>query len=179
MELQKTKRALRMEKEFLAAYDANADALFRHCVARVRDRELAKDIVQETFARTWTYLADGKEVEHLKAFLYRTLNNCLIDTMRKKRSVSLDAKYEEEGFEIADESHEISPEIREEISEALQLLNELDEMYSSVITMRFIDEMTPAEIAKVLDVSENVVSVRIHRGVKQLRTLWDNQRNTV
>lgn len=175
MELQKTKRALRMEKEFLAAYDANADALFRHCLVRVRDRELAKDIVQETFARTWNYLAEGKKVDHLKAFLYRTLNNCLIDTMRKKRSVSLDSMYEEEGFEIADETRDIPPEVREEISEALQLLHELDETYSTVITMRFIDEMTPAEIASVLDVSENVVSVRIHRGVKQLRKLWEQQ----
>lgn len=178
MELQTLPRALRLEKEFLAAYDANADALFRHCVARVRDRELAKDIVQETFTRTWQYMAEGKRVDYIRAFLYRTLNNCLIDTMRKKRSVSLDVMYEEEGFEVADESREIPLEVREEIGEALQLLSELDEMYSSVITMRFIDEMTPAEIAAVLDVSENVVSVRIHRGVKQLRKLWEGQRNT-
>lgn len=179
MELQKTKRALRLEKEFLAAYDANADALFRHCVVRVRDRELAKDIVQETFTRTWTYLADGKQVEHMRAFLYRTLNNCIVDTMRKKRSVSLEAMYEDEGFEIEDDAREIPLEVREEIGEALQLLNELDEMYSSVVAMRFIDEMTPAEIASVLGVSENVVSVRIHRGVKQLRKLWENARTHV
>ena len=175
MELQKSKRALDLEKSFLAAYDANADALFRHCVARVRDRELAKDIVQETFTRTWTYLAEGKKVEHMRAFLYRTLNNCLIDTMRKKRSVSLDAMYEEEGFEVADEPQEIPLEVREEIGDALQLLSSLEETYSSVIAMRFIDELSPGEISAILGVSENVVSVRIHRGVKQLRKLWSER----
>ena len=175
IELQKSKRALELEKGFLAAYDANADALFRHCVVRVRDRELAKDIVQETFTRTWQYLAKGKRVEHMRAFLYRTLHNCIVDTMRKKRSVSLDVMYEEEGFEIVDEPQEIPLEVREEIGEAMQLLSHLDEMYSSVITMRFIDELTPTEIAAILDVSENVVSVRIHRGVKQLRRLWENR----
>ena len=179
MELQKSKRALKMEKDFLAVYDANADALFRHCVARVRDRDMAKDIVQETFTRTWSYLADGKHVEYPRAFLYRTLNNCLVDTMRKKRSVSLDVMYEEDGFEIADEPQEIPLEIREEIGEAMQLLSSLDDTYSSIITMRFIDEMTLREIAAILNVSENVVSVRIHRGVKQLRKLWDERGTSI
>src|SRR3989344_1677981 len=96
----KTRKYEQVERDFLVAYDENADALFRHCFARVRDRELAKDITQETFVRTWEYLAKGKQIEHPRAFLYRTLNNCLVDTMRKKRSASLDAMTEETGFEL-------------------------------------------------------------------------------
>ena len=51
-----------MERDFLATYEENANALFRHCLARVRNRELAKDIVQETFTRTWEYLAKSKHI---------------------------------------------------------------------------------------------------------------------
>ena len=175
MESQKSERVRTLEREYLAAYEENADALFRHCVARVRDRELAKDIVQETFARTWVYLADGKKIDHLRAFLYRTLHNAIVDAMRKKRSVSLDVLHEEEGYEIVDESHKVSPEDREDIGQAMQLLTSLDHMYATVITMRYIDELSPGEIAQILNVSENVVSVRLHRGVKQLRLLWQDQ----
>ena len=169
------KKARELERDFLAAYEANAGALFRYCFMRVRNRDLAKDIVQETFTRTWAYLAEGKRIEYLRAFLYRTLQNCIVDTMRKKSSVSLDGMYEEEGFEIIDEAHEVSAETREEIGEALKLLSSLEETYSTVITMRYIEELTPAEIAATLNVSENVVSVRIHRGVKQLRKLWEER----
>lgn len=165
-------REKKREREFLAAYEENANALFRHCFARVRDRELAKDIVQETFTRTWAYIAEGKHVDHLRAFLYRTLHNAIVDTMRKKRSVSLDVMNEEERFEPEGEPTELPAEIREEIKEAVRLLSSLDEMYSTVITMRYIDQLTPGEIANALDISENVVSVRIHRGIKQLRELW-------
>ena len=175
MEAHESKKARKLERDFLAAYEANADALFRHCVMRVRNRDLAKDIVQETFTRTWSYLAEGKRIDHLRAFLYRTLQNCIVDTMRKKSSVSLDSMYEEEGFEIADEPRGPSPETREEIKDALKLLSSLEETYARVITMRYIDELTPGEIAAILDVSENVVSVRIHRGVKQLRKLWEER----
>lgn len=163
------------EREFLAAYEEHADALFRYCFARVRDRELAKDVVQETFTRTWSYIAGGKRVDYLKAFLYRTLSNAIVDAMRKKRPVSLDVMNEEEGFELADDSPEIPSEVREEIKEALRLLSSLDELYSTVITMRYINQLTPREIANALDISENVVSVRIHRGIKQLRELWDTR----
>jgi len=169
-------QAKEIERAFLTAYDENADALFRHCLARVRDRELAKDMVQETFTRTWVYLASGKKVEYMRAFLYRTLHNAIVDTMRKKRSVSLDAMSEEEGFEVVDESHDIPPEVREEIGEAVQLVSSLDDTYCAVVTMRYIDEMTPSEIANILQVSENVVSVRIHRGIKQLQKLWKERK---
>ena len=53
---------LELEREFLAAYDEHADALFRHCLLRVRDREAAKDVVQEAFSRTWLYLSEGKNI---------------------------------------------------------------------------------------------------------------------
>ena len=161
-----------MEKSFLAVYDANADALFRHCVARVRDREMAKDIVQETFTRTWIYLAEGKTIEYMRAFLYRTLHNLIVDTMRKKRPASLDKMQEEDDFEPADESRDPDAMVREEMKKAVELVHALEESYASVITMRYIDQLSLREIADILKISENVVSVRIHRGLKQLRSLW-------
>ena len=162
--------AQQLEQEFLAAYDDHADALFRHCLIRIRDREAAKDITQETFARTWLYLSEGKKVDHLRAFLYRVANNLIIDTVRKRRSTSLDAMMEDDGFEPQDESTK-DPGEQPEIREALKLLESLDEIYRTAVTMRYIDELSPREIAAVLGVSENVVSVRIHRGIQRLNVL--------
>ena len=160
-----------LEQMYLKAYDDYADALFRHAVLRVRDRELAKDMVQETFVKTWDYLAKGKSIDHVRAFLYRALQNTIVDAMRKKRSVSLDAMHEDDGFEIADETQDPTPEVREEAKVALRHLATLDELYRVPITLRYVDSLTPSEIAKLLGISENVVSVRIHRGLKQLREL--------
>ena len=164
--------AANLEREFMAAYEANADMLFRHCLLRVRDREKAKDIVQEAFSRTWVYLSEGKEIEHIKAFLFRVANNLIIDGARKKKSSSLDAMMDEDGFEIADDSI-TDPAEKQGIREAMKLLSELDEIYRVVITMRYMDELSPKEIAAVLGVSENVVSVRIHRAIVRLQALYN------
>lgn len=162
-----------IEKMFLDAYDEYADALFRHCLLRIRDRELAKDLVAETFTKTWDYLSQGKKVDHLRAFLYRVANNLIVDTSRRKRSSSLDTLMEEDGFEVIDESIK-DPAVMPDARKAMQLLTSLDEMYRSAIMMRFVDGLTPKEIAAALSVSENVVSVRIHRGIERLKRLAED-----
>lgn len=156
-----------LEHSFLTAYDEHSDSLFRHCLIRVRDRELAKDIVQDTFSRTWVYLSEGKKVDYMRAFLYRIANNLIVDASRKKKSSSLDAMMEDDGFEPRDENVR-EPIDKPALQEALALLKSLDEIYRTAITMRYLDEMTPREIAAALGVSENVVSVRIHRGIERL-----------
>src|SRR5258708_4751537 len=96
--------AKELEAEFLKSYDEHAEALFRHVLIRVRDRDIAKDIVQETFSRTWFYLSEGKKVEYIRAFVYRIANNLIVDGSRKKKSASLDAMMDEDGYEPVDES---------------------------------------------------------------------------
>ncbi|HTR19093.1 MAG TPA: RNA polymerase sigma factor [Candidatus Paceibacterota bacterium] len=160
------------EASFLAAYDDHADALFRHVFLRLRDREVATDVVQETFSRAWLYLSKGKRIDYMRAFLYRVANNLIVDVSRKKRSTSLDRMMEDDGFELRDEAAKDPAEIPQ-AREAMALLTSLDEIYRTVITMRFIEELSPGEIAQRLGVSENVVSVRIHRGIARLSKLMN------
>lgn len=157
------------EKQLWEAYEAYADALFRHCYFRMYDRELAKDLVQETFSRAWSsYFVPGKEVENLRALLYRILNNLIVDEVRRKKPVPLDT--------IAEEipSRENVPEIVGNTiagEKVIKLLDRLDGKYQEVIVMNFIDGLSPKEIGAIIGESENVVSVRIHRGLKKVREL--------
>ena len=161
------------EAEFLAAYETHADALFRHCLPRVRDRDVARDIVQEAFTKTWVYISEGKHVEHMRAFLYRVTNNLIVDGARRKRSVSLETMMED-GFEPEDDTVKDPTDIPAS-REAVAMLRELDEIYRTAITMRYFDELSPREIAMALGVSENVVSVRIHRGIEKLTKMMARQ----
>ena len=52
------------EKEFLDAYQQYADAIYRHCFFRVYNRDLAQDLTQETFIKTWKYISEGKEIKN-------------------------------------------------------------------------------------------------------------------
>ncbi len=156
------------EKQFWEAYEAYADALFRHCYFRMYDRELAKDLAQEAFSRTWAYVAEGNEIQNIRAFLYRTLNNLIVDEVRRRKPVPLDTLEE-------DIPHPTNlPEIVANTlagEKVVKLLDKLDSKYQEVVVMNFIDQLSPKEISAITGESENVVSVRLHRALKKLREL--------
>lgn len=157
-----------VEAQFLAAYETYADAIFRFCLVKTSDREVAADLMQEAFTRVWEYTQNGGEIQTWKSFLFRTANNLIIDHYRKKKSGSLDKLEEDVGFLPVDE-HTMDAQKQAEVSRALELLDTLEKAYRDPVYFRFVEGLTPRDIAAIMDVSENVVSVRIHRGIAQLR----------
>lgn len=167
-------KALSHEERFLAAYDEYSDALFRHAQLRISDRERAIDVVHDTFTKAWTYIRAGHEIEQFRPFLYKVLNNLIVDSYRKKRDSSLDALFEKEGidegtFDELSESSVESLAATIDGRQAFTLLETLADEYREVIVLRFVDGLGPKEIAELIEESENTVSVRIHRGLAQLR----------
>ena len=155
-----------MKDIFLKAYDEHADALFRHCLFKINDKELAKDIVQETFTKTWLYIVKKNKIENIKGFLYKTLNNLIVDEYRKKKILSLD-ELDDKGFDPRADDLLLGEEVDGKI--AMGLLKYLSDQYREVIFLRFVNGLEIHEIADITGESENNVSVRIHRGLKKLK----------
>ncbi len=168
------------EDRFLKAFDDYNDALFRHAVIRVSDREKAIDIVHDTFTKVWTYIRSGHEIDSYRSFLYKVLNNLIIDSYRKQREVSLDALFEIDGVDEGSFA-ELSENSVEALAatidgrKAFDLLKELPDVYREVITFRFIDGLGPKEISDLIEETENVVSVRLYRGLKMLREKMEKE----
>ncbi len=129
-------------------------------------------MTQETFIKTWQYLAKGESVDNIRAFLYRVATNLIIDNSRKKPVESLDQLREDTGFDPSVDDHQhLENYIDGTI--AVDTLRQLESTYRDAIVMRYIDDLSPKEIAQVIGESENVVSVRIHRGLKKLKELLE------
>ncbi len=159
------------EKAFVAAYDEYGDAIFRFLAMKISDREVARDLTQETFTRAWDFCVEGGEIRDWKPFLYRTAYNLVVDTYRKKRSVSLDALINDQGFAIADEAAGKENIMRAEMTRIRAAIDTMDETYRDILLMRYVEDLLPQDIARITGLSENVISVRIHRGVEKLKTV--------
>jgi len=162
------------ETRFLKAFEEYNDALFRHAFLRLSNREKAVDVVHDTFTKVWSYIRDGHEIETFRPFLYKVLNNLIIDEYRKRKEESLDAILEREGVDegaFADLTESTAEVLAATIDgrKAFELLEELPDQYREVIILRFVDQLGPSEISTLIEESENVISVRIHRGLKLLR----------
>ena len=161
--------------KFEEIYNKESDAIFRFCFIRVSDREQALDITQETFLRLWQSLQDGKEILNDKAFLFTVARRLVIDLYRKKKSLSLDkiiSEKEEGGYDVEDEStRENKLIIGIEGRYLIDKINELEESYRELLYLRFVEDLSPPEIGEILGISANAASVRINRGLEELRKI--------
>lgn len=168
------------EERFLRAFDEHADALFRHATVRLSDRERAVELVHDSFTKVWGYIRSGHEIDSFRPFLYKVLNNLIIDEYRKRRESSLDAIFEKEGIdesafeELHDHSHEALINSLD-AKRAVAVVSELPDVYREVITLRFVDGLGPKEISLLVEETENVVSVRLHRGIKLMKELIEKK----
>jgi RNA polymerase sigma-70 factor (ECF subfamily) len=163
-----------LQKTYLEAYEAYADAIYRHCYFRVFSKERAEELAQDTFLKTWEYLAAGKEVQNLRAFLYQVATNLIIDYTRKKKEQSLDALLEDDGFEPASDEHK-KMERSAAAKEVLSIIHELEPADREVLVMRYVDDLDPKEIAHILKTSPNTISVRIHRAMEKVREKYGGE----
>ncbi len=159
-----------IKKEFEAAYEAHADALFRYCFFKTGDRELAKDMLQDIFVKAWVYMQDNK-VLLIRPFLYRLARNAVIDWYRKKKVTSLE-NLMEQGFDPADKQSDTS--LFAEKEEAMKMLGKLEPKDQELLIFRFVEELSLSEISDILGEKENTISVRIHRAQERLRKIAEH-----
>lgn len=157
------------QKQMGILYDTYVDDIFRYMMFRLRNKEKALDLTQEVFVRMWqSYLSKGKEVEFPKSLLYKIAHNILVNSYeRDKKHDSLD-DLSEEGFEVEDNSQKSSFEVKD-LKDALE---KLPDKYSDLIMLRYIEGFSIKEISEMYDESENVMSVRLHRAIDQLKKIY-------
>jgi RNA polymerase sigma factor (sigma-70 family) len=155
-----------LENVFMQAFDAYSDAIFRFCMVKVSNVDLAEDMTQEVFTRFWKSLREKKNITNTRAFLYTIANNLAKDWYKKKKSESLDVHLE---AGLAPVSKDLNPEVLSEYNEVLTAMSDMEERDRQVLYLRFVEGFEPREIAEMLGETANVVSVRINRAMTKLR----------
>lgn len=156
-------------------YHRMADRLFRFVLLRVGDREAALDLTEETFFKFWQALLADKQIQSENALLFTIARNKVIDWYRKKRPESLDSMIEaaldedREPIQVIDETACEEMRISVEASAVIRDLQKLPPQYREILQMRFVDDLSIEEMAEILQISTNAVSLRVHHGIQKLR----------
>lgn len=162
-----------LQEQFTTIYQAQSDAIFRFCVLRVSDREQALDLVQETFARLWQSLTKGQKIDNARGFLFTVAQRLVIDWYRKKKAVPfnrLESEEEDAAFDPPDTTLE-GLGLGAEGRYLLGKIGEIGPSNRQAVYLRFVEGLSPGEIGDILGVSANAASVRINRGLAELRKI--------
>lgn len=155
-----------LQNLFLESFNQYSDAIYRFCVVKVSNIDLAEDMTQEVFTRYWLYVKDEKEISNVRALLYTIAGNLAKDWYKKKKSVSLDERLEN-GLDVA--SRELSSETQAQYNEVLTAMDDMDERDKEVLYLRYVEGFEPKQIAEIIGETANNVSVRLNRAVGRLK----------
>ncbi len=161
---------LALQLVMTTAHNDFEKGLKKHAQFRVSDSVKCDDLVQDTFMKTWVYLVKAGKIDLMKPFLYHILNCLIIDEYRKKKSTSLDVLLEK-GFEPGNDDFNRTVNMLDG-GVAVKLISALPIAYQNIMIMRYVDDMSLAEIASVTGQTKNSVAVKAHRGMEKLRELY-------
>ncbi len=150
-------------------YDEHAQALFVFLLNFARNREDARDVLQEVFIKLARQPALLCSVRDSRAFLLRLTHNSAIDLLRRRGT--RDKHHEQFGSEHSVFASGENPDedaFREALSTAL---GELPPDQRAVLHLKLWEEFTFEQIAEALGIQPNTAASRYRYGIDKLRTL--------
>lgn len=148
-------------KEYNISVENFSDDIYRFILKSIRDKDVAHDIVQDTFIKVWKN-ADNISYGKIKSYLFSTAYHTMIDWTRKEKK--------KERFDAVNEieySHSVQySDTKEILDRALQTLPELQR---NLVLLRDYEGYSYKEIGEICSITEAQVKVYIFRARKALK----------
>ncbi len=149
--------------EYNNAVDKYADNIYRFVLKHLKNQDVSRDVVQDTFEKVWIK-RDTINAEKVKSYLFTTAYNRLIDVVRKE-------KFQDDVDKI-DYYKSESPVKNMDLQTILHnALDQLPEIQRTVILLRDYEGYDYAEIGEITNLTESQVKVYIFRGRKKLKQI--------
>ena len=141
--------------EFNKIVDYYSDNVYRFIFKNIRDKDKAKDIIQDTYEKLWRRV-DDIAYDKAKSYLFTTAYHTMIDVIRRdKKLVRFDTINKSSFIELNEFTG-----VKEIIDKAVQ---NLPEVQRSVVMLRDYEGYSYKEISDITGLSEDQVKVYIYR----------------
>lgn len=164
---------LRYDSLFHKMYEKHYPRVFAFIYNRVSNVDLAKDLAAETFERAYVNGRNVREAVAYKSWLFVIAKNTVAGHYRKQSRET--SRMEKAGEEISLREPPMSLDDQaihgERMSKLRDLVRSLSERDQELLSLRFDADLSIAEIAQIVGMSEVNVRVGLFRSRKRLRTL--------
>lgn len=141
--------------DYNTCVDSHADGVYRFVLKHIKDKDVAKDIVQDSFEKMWRRI-DTIDATKSKTYLFTTAYHTLVDYTRKDAK---QAKFNEVDFNQHSHNKQYS-DLKEVLNKGLE---QLPEIQKTVLLLRDYEGYDYAEIGAITQLSESQVKVYIFR----------------
>ncbi len=155
---------------FLKYYETNKDAVYNYALRMLKNKDVAADVVQETFLKLFENLDSIREHEKIKIWIFTVARNEVFGIFRSKASKS--ANIDEAEFENKLKEDEKTIPEKFELKELSQIieaeLNKIPELSKDVFVLKEYGGLSYSEIAEITDRTVSSVKSRLFKTRKKL-----------
>lgn len=150
--------------------------LYRTARAILHDDVEAEDVMQDAYVRAYTHLEQFAGRSSFSTWLTRiAVHEALTRLRSRNRHPQVDVTEYDGEISMKTPSSSLDPEKSASTGQLREFLEEavlkLPENYRTVVMLRDIEELSTAETAEALDLTEENVKIRLHRGHGMMRNL--------
>ena len=143
-------------EEFNHCVDEHADNLYRFILKNVKDKEKAKDVVQDTYEKLWLKVSELPST-NAKSYMFTTAYRTMIDMFRRDKKQT---RMEEGEYDDALSHNRQYSDLKAILNEAVSKLPEIQRM---VVMLRDYEGYSYKEIGEMTNLGESQVKVYIFR----------------
>lgn len=159
------------EQEFESLVLAYSKDLFRYGYWLSRDREIAEDLVQETFLRAWRAIDSLNDAKAVKSWLFTILRR---ENARRFEKKSAQAEL----TSLDDDMLELFAVVEDKFANIDSMavraaLHDLPKKYSEPLVLQVIGGYSCDEIAEIMQIKSGAVMTRVFRARQKLRNLLE------
>lgn len=164
-------RARQADPEALAElYDQYVDRIYAYVYHRVGQAELAEDLTAQVFMRMLEAIGAGHPWRtSFSGWLYRIAHNLIVDYYRRRQHATFVELDDVAPIQAADGDPLRAAELRSESQRLRHALRVLTEEQSQVITLRFLEEFSIAEVAEMMGKTEGAIKALQYRAISTLK----------
>lgn len=167
------------DQAFAALVARYEQKLTRVLTRMVHDRELARDLAQETFWKVYCRLDRFDTSRRFGPWLFRVGVNLALDQLRRRDplpNISIDRLPTDpsgaSALDIADPDPRPRDELAQEVRHVLQFI---PVAYRTILILRDLEGFSSAEVAAIVGRQEATVRWRLARARDQFRQLWERR----
>jgi RNA polymerase sigma factor (sigma-70 family) len=152
-------------------------ALYGFLYHMTHDKANSEDMVQNIFYRMLKYRSSYTGTGTFQTWLFHIARNVLKDHYKKRQLVAASDKMDDLTENLTDGVTVIGQlekkQEQQQLHQAMELLKVEDR---EILTLSKFQELKYQEIAEILNISEGLVKVRVHRALNELKNIYQKNR---
>jgi len=150
--------------------------LMRYSIYLLKDYDIASDVVQETFIKSYINLRNFRIGKQFSSWIYRILHNNAMNAIKSNKKTCSTAAIDEIGDDFI-KKFETDKIIDKKLLDAKvrKCLDKISVKYQEILELSYFENLKYEEISDILHIPTSTVGVRIRRAKQMLKKICQNE----